>query len=426
MKKLRQQTRPWAFAATAAIIALGFIFITTGCNTGGTDNNVAVKSVTLNKEELKLGVGRTEKLTAAVAPKNAGDKKVTWKSSDKTKATVAKDGTVTGVAEGEATITATAKSGKTATCVVTVELVAVTGVRLPKTGFELKAGNTEQLTAEVLPADATNQNVKWRSGDTNIATVGETTGLVTAVAEGVTNIFVTTEDRGMVASCQVTVPGPPVAVSDVTMAPPALTLAVGQTGTLSASLVPANATNKKVTFTSSDQTKASADGDGIVTALAVGTATITVKTEDGDFTAQCAVTVTAAGANVNEVQGKSLNWEDYKTVFNDAGLTFAAFAWGGNSWDSAYNGTYTFNSTEKPVTATDGASVPHAYKYEIAADGSLLGQEIFTNKGTNELRGETYSLPPLVGFGSATEYTFSVTGNNFSFTDSTRGVVTGT
>ena len=120
---------------------------------------VSVTGVTLNKATITLLVGDSETLTATVAPKDAANKKVAWKSSDAAIATVDANGKVTGVKAGEATITVTTEDGgKTATCKVTVsdKEINVTGVQLNKTETSLLVGGSETLVATILPENATN------------------------------------------------------------------------------------------------------------------------------------------------------------------------------------------------------------------------------------------------------------------------------
>ena len=139
--------------------------------------------MTLNKTSTSIQVGGTETLTATVSPKDAANKKVTWKSSNAAIASVDANGKVTGVKAGEATITVTTEDGgKTATCLVTVEavpVVAVTGVTLNKTSLKLYTRDSETLTATVAPAGATNKNVIWTSSEPTVATV-DANGKVTA------------------------------------------------------------------------------------------------------------------------------------------------------------------------------------------------------------------------------------------------------
>ena len=167
--------------------------------------------------------------------------------------------------------------------------VSVTGVKLNTETLELFTGNTATLTATVEPDNATNKNVTWSSNNADVATVDN--GTVTAVGAGKTTITVTTEDGTKTASCTVTVTVP---VTGVTLSQTQASLYYNRTPntlTLTATVAPDNATNKDVTWTSSDSTVATVDQNGLVTALARGTAVITATTVDGGKTATCTVTV---------------------------------------------------------------------------------------------------------------------------------------
>lgn len=161
-----------------------------------------VSGVTLDKTSVSLNEGQTADLVATVAPDNASNKKVTWSTSDASVATV-KDGKVTAVNVGTATITVTTEDGnKTATCTVTV-LAVVTGVTLDRSAVTVMVGQKANLTATILPAKASNKNVSWKSSDASVATVEN--GVVTAVKAGTATITVTTEDGNKTATCTITV-----------------------------------------------------------------------------------------------------------------------------------------------------------------------------------------------------------------------------
>ncbi len=264
---------------------------------------VNVTEVTLDRTELTLTEGETETLTATVKPDNADNRKVKW-SSDKTDvATVGGDGKVTAVKAGEAVVTVTTEDGgKTASCKVTVKAKAVnvTEVSLDKTELTLTEGETETLTATVKPANADNRKVTWNSDKTEIATV-DGAGKVTAVKAGEAVITVTTEDGGKTATCKVTVKAKAVNVTEVTLDKTELTLTEGETETLTATVKPDNADNRKVTWSSDKTEVATVDGAGRVTAVKAGEAVITVTTEDGGKTATCRVTVKAKTVSVTEV-----------------------------------------------------------------------------------------------------------------------------
>ncbi len=264
---------------------------------------VSVTGVSLNKTSTTITVDGTETLSATVAPSNATNRNVTWSSDNTAVATVA-NGKVTAVAAGTAKITVTtADGGFTAQCTVTVkEAVAVTGVELDKSELSLTVGDTYTLTATVKPSDAANKNITWKSGKTSVATVDKN-GKVTAVAAGTAKITVTTADGSFTAQCTVTVKEATVAVTGVELDKSELSLTVGDTYTLTATVKPSGATDKTVTWESGKTSVATVE-NGVVTAVAAGTATITVTTNDGNKTAQCTVTVKEATVSVT---GVSLN-----------------------------------------------------------------------------------------------------------------------
>ena len=250
---------------------------------------VEAEKVTLDKTSAVIGVGAQLQLNATVSPENTTDKNVVWASSDPSVATVDENGLVKAIAKGEAKITASSSNGKSAECAVTVS-VPVSGVTLSETEKTLDAGDSFQLTATILPADAGNKSVSWSSSADNVAEVDEN-GTVTAKAAGTAVITVLTADGYKEATCTVTVKAPVVPVTGISLNKDALTLDVGGTETLKASLSPETATNKGVKWTSSDESIVKVSDKGVVTAVKAGTASITVTSEDGSFSATCAVTV---------------------------------------------------------------------------------------------------------------------------------------
>lgn len=173
--------------------------------------------------------------------------------------------------------------------------VSVTEVGLNKTSTTLIEGETETLDATVMPENATDKSVVWESGNESVATVSQE-GLVTAVGEGKATITVKTNDGGFSASCEVTVKKKVIAVTGVKLSAASMTLREGDKGTLTATVEPANATNKNVEWWTSDLdvvsvTSTSGGSNGYVEARGAGKATVTVKTEDGEFSASCEITV---------------------------------------------------------------------------------------------------------------------------------------
>ena len=241
---------------------------------------VDVGSVELNKTNASLKVGETVTLTATVKPEDATDKTVTWSTSDASVATI-DDGVVTAVKLGSATITAQA-GDKSATCSITVEATPVTSVTLDQTNASLRVGETVTLTATVKPDDATDKTMTWTTSDASVATIDN--GVVTAIKLG--SATITAKAGEKTATCSITVVATP--VTSVTLDQTSASLQVGETVTLTATVKPDDATDKTVTWTTSDASVATVS-NGVVTAKKVGSATITAKA--GDKTATCSVIV---------------------------------------------------------------------------------------------------------------------------------------
>ena len=324
---------------------------------------VNVTGVTLDQESATVKVGGTLTLVATVEPSDATNQNVTWASNNETVATVDATGKVTAKAAGEATITVTTEDGsKTASCVVTVSssAVSVTGVTLNKTSVSLEEGENETLVATVAPSDATNMNVTWKSDNTAVATV-DATGKVTAVKAGTATITVTTADGGKTATCQVTVTAKVVAVTGVTLDKSTATLELGDNLTLVPTIAPSNATNKNVTWKSSNETVATVDATGKVVALKAGTATITVTTADGNKTATCTVTVNDETPSTIPVTGVSLNKATATLEIGD-NLTLVATIAPSNAtnrnvtWKSDNTAVATVDATGKVVALKAGTA----------------------------------------------------------------------
>lgn len=242
---------------------------------------IDVTSVTLDKESLSLEKGDNAQLTATVNPKDATDKTVTWSSSDPSVVSVDQNGRVSALAGGDAVITAQAGNCK-ASCSVSVT-VPVSGIALNQNSLVLAPDETATLTAILSPEDVTAVTIVWSSSDVQIVTVDEN-GNVKAVGSG--NAVITAQAGSCKATCSVLVTVP---VQSVSIQPDQLTLEEEETAQLEAIVFPADATDKSVSWSSSDPTVATISGNGLLSALKVGTVTITVNASGK--TATCAVTV---------------------------------------------------------------------------------------------------------------------------------------
>ena len=172
---------------------------TGGSSTGGSSGSKyrKVTKVTINSKDFALTVGKTKALSYAITPSNATNKKVTWKSSNAAVAKVSSSGKVTGVKPGTATISAVSADGVSGKVKVTVKKastsgntnVAVAGLALSKTSVSVKKGSSTTVTAVVVPSNATNKKVTWKSSNTSVATVSN--GKIKGVSIGTTKVTAT-------------------------------------------------------------------------------------------------------------------------------------------------------------------------------------------------------------------------------------------
>ncbi len=180
------------------------------------------------------------------------------------------------------------------------DTVSVTGITLSPTSAELIDGESVTITATVTPSDAANKNVQWSSSNPDIQVSNGTVttsfkpGAATTTVNGREmlgkgTITAKTEDGGKTATCEITVFAKTIAVTGISMSEDALFLTKGQSYTLKATVVPDNATNKTVQWTTSDASVATVDQNGTVNAISSGNATITASA--GDKSATCAVSV---------------------------------------------------------------------------------------------------------------------------------------
>lgn len=179
----------------------------------------------------------------------------------------------------------------------------VSSISLNESEATLSIGGTLQLTATVLPEDATDKSVTWSSSNESVATVSSN-GLVTAKGEGEATITCTAGDgSGVTATCEVTVQPSTIYVSSITLNATEKNLMIDDDPfQLVATILPSNATNKSVTWTSSDEAVAKVDAEGLVTPVDVGDAIITCKANDGsEKSASCKIHIAMTYADIRFV-----------------------------------------------------------------------------------------------------------------------------
>lgn len=243
----------------------------------------------------------------------------------------------------------------------TTDLVKVESVSLDRNEFTFNTiGNTLTLTRTVLPADATDKRVEWSSSNEDVATVDQN-GIVTAKGNGTATITVTTKDQGKTASCTVKVRQH---VTKIALNKSSLSLMPGESYTLVATVSPANAFDKTLTWISSDTSVAMVDADGAVTASEFGKTTITVSANDGSGKqATCSVWVRNPCPSGAVDLGLSVYWAT--SNLSTRGLCSAPqnygdyYAWGEKSPKDNYNwSTYiwcngNYNNLTKYNTSSD-------------------------------------------------------------------------
>ena len=205
---------------------------------------------------------------------------VTWESSDESVVTVDASGKATARGNGSATITVTTvDQSKTAVCEVTVSQW-VTGLTLDKSSVTLNEGQTTSVSVtNVAPASAVDKTYTWSSSDTSVATVDPDSGLITAVSKGTADIIATAKDgSGAFAKCTLVVNK---LVSSIAFTPASYSVYNGKTVALSATVLPETASNKNLSWQSSNTAIATVSATGVVTGLTKGTVTITATAKDG-------------------------------------------------------------------------------------------------------------------------------------------------
>ena len=281
-------------------------------------NTVSATSIKLSSDSITVAVGEKATISATLEPKNTTDK-ITWTSSKNDIATVTAEGIITGIKAGTACVTAEVNSNVVATALVTVTqsdqtapqqpsqvIINPTEIKLDKTSENVKIGTTVKLKATIIPNNASNTSITWTSSDNNIATVSD--GVVTGKKIGTTTITAKTYN-GKVATAKIMVISDASAIVPVTsikVSPTSTSIKVGSTVTISASITPENATEKQISWASSDNDIATVSSGGVVMGKKVGTVTITAKTASGRI-ATATVKITADTSNTIPATGIKLS-----------------------------------------------------------------------------------------------------------------------
>ena len=277
-------------------------YIATVTTTGGlkAECEVAVTSFSI-PSSVSVNMGNTKPLDSSLSPKGV-EQQLTWSSTAEDIASVDENGIVTAIKPGTATIKAVSDVGMERSCLITVTGYA-NKLILNKNTFNMAKGTTDRIIPSLLPEGSTD-SVSYSSSNSSVAYV-DSNGLITARSAGSAQITVTTS-QGLKQYCSVVVQKEVIPVTEFIISKTKLSLLPEQTAILTTEITPSNATNTKVTWTSSNEEVATVNQGGTVTAIHSGTAQITASLGNG-FTRTCTVTVKKLSSAVISV--KNMNTE---------------------------------------------------------------------------------------------------------------------
>ena len=331
-----------------------------------------------------------------------------------------------------------------------VNIVEAKGISVDKTSVTVLEGETAAVSATVTPSNASDKSVTWTSANPSVATVAG--GTIKGVSKGSTTVTAKTSN-GLTAKVTVTVKENTniVKPTGVTITPASLTLTAGESASLTATVTPSNATDKSVTWTSSDTSVATVSG-GNVTAVAQGSATITATTSNGKT---ATANVTVEGKSVTYIENgiyfeKPSGWGSGINVYMyDAGSdTTIGTAWPGTAMKPDGNGVfyyeYTPTSSLTKVIFNDGnnqipgAQMPgfdyvnrgyytsNGYQYTVEKQSKVDVTSVTLSKTSASVaKGSTVTLTATVAPSNATNKSITWSSSNSSVATVSGGVVTG-
>lgn len=277
------------------------------------DPNVKISNIEFQEGEVLISQGQTFKLPLIIKPSNGYLSKVSYLSSNKDIVTVDQQGNIKAISKGRAGIKISVNNGEFTDEIainVTKSMVTSQIIIFPTTiGFEEQALSVEvgkkiSVNYNILPSNADKSYVNWESSNPSIATV-DSNGVITGVKAGTVNIIAKTI-TGVYNTISLEVVDAAVPVTGLTISKgTSMTMYLGGSDNLAVTITPDNATNKAVSYTSSNPSVVSVDLVGNVQALSVGTSTITVKSTDSNITASITITVIKQSSSGGSSSGGS-------------------------------------------------------------------------------------------------------------------------
>ena len=296
------------------------------------NGKVLANGIKLNTKSVSVCIGKSKTLKATITPSNVSDKSVIWESDDLDIATI-KNGKIVGRSLGTTKISVTTQDGSNKSATANVKVikckptspstkVKVKGIKFDKSSASIYVGDSETLTTTITPSNATNKTITCTSSNNGIATVS-TSGnacVVKGVAVGSVTITATTKDGNKKASATITVskkPSTTIAVTGISFDKESESMYVGDSKTLTTTIIPSNATNKTITCASGNNSIATVSTSGnacVVKGVAVGNVTITATTKDGNIKATITVKVSKKPSSTIKVTSITLS-PSSKTIY---------------------------------------------------------------------------------------------------------------
>lgn len=389
-----------------------------------------VTSVVISNDTMTVRKGTEFWLNAKALPENAMNKEILWTSSDEEIAKVDENGKVTTLQAGDCVITATSKdSGVAARCALTVTQ-PITGIYLNVNEKTILKGEKFLIIPTITPLDADNKNVTFTSSDPSVAEV-DATGIVTGLKGGVAVIVVKTEERGLVASCQVTVQE---FVSSVDITQNDMRIGIGEVRLLSANVLAETATNRRLAWSSSNSGIVSVDETGKITANGIGRAIVYASATDGSgmfdtisievVRPVTSISISPSGLSIPE--GKS---SKVSVNVSPADATYKDVEWSSSDNTVAIVDTFgeitglKAGTCKVTATATDGSGIVGTCKVTVTPTIPATGITI-NSKSVTMLPGQTRKLNARIKPTKSTESVFWVSGDTSVATVSEDGTVT--
>ncbi len=269
---------------SATIIARTINDITYNVNVLVGNYSKELRSILVTTNYISLAVSNSKQLAVAFTPADASNKNVFWTSSNPSVATVDKYGVVKAISPGSTIIKATSEDGGyTDTATIEVvnydNIIEEKSIAFDSSSYTVGIGSTKSLIPIITPSNATFKSVRFESSNPSIATVDEN-GVVRGLKEGTVSITATTNRNRLKATTTIIVKY--INATSVKVNTTNVNLGKNETFTLVATVLPSDATNKKVSYSVSNSNIATIDANGIITGKNAGTATITITPSEGN------------------------------------------------------------------------------------------------------------------------------------------------